>query len=74
MISDAPCIIPDTDENGEPIRGLNAEGLKMLCFRLSMITNTSMEFYFNMPYKDLLKFVDELSEQHRRISATRRRK
>ena len=74
MISDAPCIIPDADENGEPLRALNAEGLKMLCFRLSMITNTSMEFYFKMPYRDLLKFVDELSEQQRRIKAKSRKR
>lgn len=71
MISDAPCTAEN--EDGEPVRGLTAEGLKMLCFRLGIITNTSMEFYFKLPYSDLLKFVDELEEQHERRKAARKR-
>lgn len=68
MIEDAPCCIVSSDDT--PIRGITAEGLKMLCFRLGIITNTSMEFYFKLPYSDLLTFVDELKEQSER----RRRK
>lgn len=64
MITDAPYYAENKD--GTPIRGITAEGLKMLCFRLAMITNTSVEFYFKLPYNDLLKFVKELEEQIKR--------
>ena len=40
--------------------------MQMLCFRLSMILNTSMEYLAKLPYKDLLKFADEIIERNER--------
>lgn len=48
------------EEEGD-IDRITAKGLKLLCFRLSMITNTSIEYLANLPYADLVDFVDELS-------------
>lgn len=39
-----------------------------------MATNTSMEFYYKMPYNDLTEFVDELRKiNEQRKSKLRRR-
>ena len=66
-----------TDEDGEPVRGMTADGLQMLCFRLGIITHTSVEYYMDLPYKDLVMFVAELQEQserRERAAQKRRRK
>ena len=60
MISDAPCFLEGID--AEELRLINAEDIKMICFRLAAITHTSMEYYMKMPYRDLIKFVGMVRE------------
>lgn len=55
-----------TTEDGSLPEGLTYESIKKLCFRLGMATHTSVEFYYGLPYSDLLDFVDELYEQGKR--------
>ena len=38
----------------------------MLCFRLALLTNTSVEYYMGLPYSDLIDFTNELMEQQER--------
>lgn len=60
MIGDSPCAVPP--EDGGTVRGLNYNDLRTLCFRLAMLTNTSVEFYYKTPYDDLIAFIDELEK------------
>ena len=62
MISDK--IPPEPRDDGES--AINLDNMQMLCFRLSMILNTSMEYLAKLPYKDLLKFADEIIARNER--------
>lgn len=45
---------------------LTYDNIKKLCFNLAMATHTSVEFYYELPYSELVDFVEELYEHSRK--------